>query len=109
MKAAAYAEMPDGQLRSIAVDGGRRHLVVVQEPVERSVNGETLLSGFRHQASFGFQGDVETQRAVLLFLAYRMRAGVCGRVVRVLQTERNLTRGTVIEQGAVCQEIATDQ
>ena len=40
---------------------------------------ETLLPGFRSQAGFGFQRDVETHRVVLLFPAYRMSAGAHSR------------------------------
>jgi hypothetical protein len=47
VKAAAYPEMPDRQYRGVAVGGARRQIAgIVQEPLQKSVNGETLLLGF---------------------------------------------------------------
>lgn len=42
---------------------------IVQKALQKSVNGETLLQGFRRQAGFSFRRDVETHMALLPFLA----------------------------------------
>src|SRR5260370_15859873 len=75
VQAAACAEMPDGEWWSIAVGCGCRQFArIVQEPLQKSVNRETLLLGCRSQASFGFRRDIETHWVVLLFLGYRTSA-----------------------------------